>query len=311
MNRRFFLWLSVCAPAAVVAQVELLSPEELLDAGQQFLRNNVDPQVLAALPQLDRERVGQFLGQMQSQLHGDYVVDVASLRTSARTVLPLLEANPSTRSYASWLRTRMDYFEVADQYRLTIPAPKVRSGQPPKPAPNPSAQAQRTTWDKQVAKRPAPKGAAPLLPRLKQIFTQQGVPPELVWIAEVESSFDASARSPAGAVGLFQLMPKTAEGLGLKLSPRDERLDADKNGQAAARYLRSLYPRFNEWRLVLAAYNWGQGNVRRLMERQRAKTFDAIAVHLPAETQMYVPKIEAVLKRREKAVLAKLRAPSK
>jgi membrane-bound lytic murein transglycosylase D len=80
---------------------------------------------------------------------------------------------------------------------------------------------------------------------------------------------------------------------------------------AAARYLGSLYPRLKEWRLTLAAYNWGQGNVRRLLEKQRAATFDASAVHLPAETQMYVPKIDAVLKRRERTGLAQLPAPSR
>ena len=64
-------------------------------------------------------------------------------------------------------------------------------------------------------------------------------------------------------------------------------------------------------RLTMAAYNWGSGNVRRLLEKRQAKTFDAIAVHLPAETQMYVPKVDAVLRRRERTGLSQLPPPAR
>ncbi len=288
-----------------------MSVDELLNAGEQVLRDNVEPEVLKSLPQIDRAQVADFLGRLQRDLQGNYVVDLAALKPAAVGVLPLLRANPSTRPYAGWLETRLDYLEVADQFRILIPAPATPPGQPKKPAPNPTPAQQRQVWETQVAKEPAPKSAPSLVPRLKALFGRQGVPAPLVWVAEVESSFNVSARSPAGAVGLYQLMPRTAQGLGLKLSPRDERLDADKNANAAARYLRSLYPRFRDWRLTLAAYNWGQGNVRRLMEKRKATTFDAIAVHLPAETQMYVPKIDAVLRRRERTGLAQLPAPTR
>lgn len=309
MNRRLFLASAALLPTAAWARQQAMSLDELIGAGEQLLRDNLDPQVFQALPAVDREKVTQFLSRFQRDLQGNYVVNLADLKPLAASALPLLRANPATQPYAGWLETRLDYLDVAQEFRVSLPPPATRPGQPPKPAPNPTPAQQRQVWEKQVAKEPQPAEAAALVPRLKKLFQQQGVPAALVWVAEVESSFKSNARSPAGAVGLYQLMPKTAQGLGLKLSPRDERLDPDKNANAAARYLRSLYPRFKDWRLTLAAYNWGQGNVRRLLEKQRATTFDAIAVHLPAETQMYVPKIDAVLKRRERTGLAQLPAP--
>jgi membrane-bound lytic murein transglycosylase D len=311
MNLRLFLGLAASAPLAALARQQVLSLDQLINSGERLLRENVDPELLKSLPALDRDRVTQFLTQFQRDLQGNYIVDLAALKPAAISALPLLRANPATLPYAGWLESRLDYLDVAEQFRVSIPAPSTPPGEPKKPAPNPSPAQQRQVWEKQVAKEPEPKSASALVPRLKKLFAAQGVPTQLVWVAEVESSFNVTARSPAGAVGLYQLMPQTAQGLGLKLSPRDERLDPDKNGNAAARYLRSLYPRFKDWRLTLAAYNWGQGNVRRLLEKRRATTFDAIAVHLPAETQMYVPKIDAVLKRRERVALPQLPTPTR
>ena len=124
-------------------------------------------------------------------------------------------------------------------------------------------------------------------------------------MAEVESSFNPRARSPVGAVGLYQLMPATATQMGLRLRPTDERTDPDKSAQAAAKYLRYLNTRFKDWRLTLAAYNAGETRVRSLLSRYKAATFDAIATRLPAETQMYVPRIEATILRREGIALVK------
>ena len=139
------------------------------------------------------------------------------------------------------------------------------------------------------------------------MFREEGVPPELVWLAEVESGFDPRARSPIGAAGLFQLMPDTAEIMGLNLSPRDERFDPEKSARSSARYLKYLYSKFGDWRLTVAAYNAGEGTVRRLLEKRGAHSYDAIAEDLPAETQMYVPKVEAVIQRREGVSLADLK----
>ena len=154
-----------------------------------------------------------------------------------------------------------------------------------------------------------PTGASAWAARLKPFFVAERIPEELVWLAEVESSFQPGARSPVGAVGLFQLMPPTAKSLGLSLRPDDERLQPEKSAGAAAKYLRYLYGRFKDWPLALAAYNAGEGRVLGLMEKRKAGTFDQIATRLPAETQMYVPKMNATLLRREGTTLDKLPPP--
>jgi membrane-bound lytic murein transglycosylase D len=147
------------------------------------------------------------------------------------------------------------------------------------------------------------------VPELKPIFAAQKIPPELVWVAEVESSFDRRARSPAGAAGLFQLMPDTARRFGLSLWPRDQRFQPEPSATASAQYLKFLYDRFHDWRLALAAYNCGEGTVQKLLDRYKTQSYDGIAEHLPAETQMYVPRVEAVVLQREGTRLEQLSAP--
>ena len=154
-----------------------------------------------------------------------------------------------------------------------------------------------------------PPGAQTYVSRLKPIFVAEGAPAELVWLAEVESGFDAVARSPSGAVGLFQLMPGTAMSLGLTLTPWDQRLQPEKNARAAARYLKYLHEVFGDWRLAVTAYNAGEGLVSRLLEKRAARSYDEIAIDLPAETQTYVPKVEATILRREGVALQELKLP--
>jgi membrane-bound lytic murein transglycosylase D len=262
------------------------------------------------LQDVDRDKVKQFLQDIQKRYHGEYVIDLASLRDTAKAVLPLLESYEETQPYAAWLKAQMDYLEAADQFRLIIPPPKVEPGQPPKPATNPPPAMERELWVRKLVERPWPDGAKPYVTRLKPIFTAQKVPPELVWVAEVESLFDPRARSPAGAAGLFQLMPATAKRYGLATWPLDHRLRPDESARAAAKYLEYLYAHFKDWRLALAAYNAGEGTVDKLLQRHKARTFDAIATYLPAETQMFVPRVEATLGRREGVKLSQLQVPS-
>ena len=154
-----------------------------------------------------------------------------------------------------------------------------------------------------------PPGAQTYVSRLKPIFVAEGAPAELVWLAEVESGFDTVARSPSGAVGLFQLMPETAKSLGLTLAPWDQRLQPERNARAAARYLKYLHEVFGDWRLAVAAYNAGEGLVSRLLQKRAAHSYDEIAIDLPAETQAYVPKVEATILRREGVALQELKLP--
>jgi membrane-bound lytic murein transglycosylase D len=108
---------------------------------------------------------------------------------------------------------------------------------------------------------------------------------------------------------MFQLMKPTAKSLGLSTWLPDERFNVEKNARAAAIYLRHLYGRFGDWRLALAAYNAGETRVSQLLEKARQRSYDAIAARLPAETQMYVPKVEATLRKREAVELRQLPAP--
>jgi membrane-bound lytic murein transglycosylase D len=104
-------------------------------------------------------------------------------------------------------------------------------------------------------------------------------------------------------------MPDTARRFGLSLWPRDQRYQPEPSATASAQYLKYLHDRFKDWRLALAAYNAGEGTLLKLLDRYKTDSYDAIAEHLPAETQMYVPRIEAVLQQREGANLEGLSAP--
>ena len=306
--RRILVLLLAGSPVAW-AQDDMVTMPDIIQGVQQFARDNLDTNVLNALPTADDRVVRQFFRDVQQRFQGDYVVDTAALRQTAQTVLPLLESSEETQPYAAWLKARMDYLDVADEIRLTIPPPAVETNQPPRPVPNPPPQKERELWVKKVSVDPWPASANEYVPELKPIFAAQKIPPELVWVAEVESSFDRRARSPAGAAGLFQLMPDTAKRFGLSLWPRDQRYQPEPSATASAQYLKYLHDRFKDWRLALAAYNAGEGTVRKLLDRYKTDNYDAIAEHLPAETQMYVPRIEAVLQQREGANLEQLSEP--
>lgn len=290
--------------AAAKAQ-EPLVPTDLLQQANEWLNENIDDAALDALG-VDKDRVQKFLAEVQKRFQGSYVYDLGALRETARQIQPLLEGFEETLPYGLWLKSHLDYFEVSERLRKEVAVKPTNS----MPLPNPSPQLQRSIWVKVIEQRPAPATTNKQLARLKQIFTEERVPPQLVWIAEVESSFDARAKSPAGAAGMFQLMPATARNLDLSVGLlRDERLHPEKSGRAAARYLRRLYDRFGDWRLALAAYNAGEGRVAALLKKHKGKTYDDINQFLPVETQMYVPKIEATLRKREKLRLDDLKTP--
>jgi peptidoglycan lytic transglycosylase D len=282
---------------------------DLIQGAQQWAQENLDTNVLNELPSMDDPQVQKFFRELERRYQGEYVVNLAALRQTARSILPWLESSEETQPYAAWLKAQMDYLDVADEIRLTIPPPGIETNQPPRPVANPSPQKERELWVKKVSVAPWPSGAKEYVPELKPVFAAQDVPPDLVWLAEVESSFDRRALSPVGAAGLFQLMPATAKRFGLSLWPRDQRFQPKPSAAASAQYLKYLYDRFHDWRLALAAYNAGEGTVQKLLDRYKTHSYDDIAEHLPAETQMYVPRIEAVLQRRAGVSLEELPAP--
>ena len=294
--------------ASTRAEDKAVSIDDVMQNVQQWAQENLDTNVLAELPKLDDPQVQDFFRELQEKFQGERVIDLAALRSTAQTILPLLGKNPDTQPFAAWLAAQMDYLDVAEEIRTNAPPPKMATNRPPVVLANPPAPQVREIWVRKIAKRPWPPEAKKYVDDLKPVFTEQKVPPQLVWLAEVESKFDRHAESPAGAAGLFQLMPQTAKRFGLSLWPRDQRFSPQRSASATAQYLNYLHGKFKDWRLTLAAYNAGEGTVQKLLKKYRAKNFDDIAPHLPAETQLYVPRVEAVIHEREGVGLQELSA---
>lgn len=243
-----------------------------------------------------------FAARLQAALESNDLRRLAAYEPEARAALAALRAMPDYQEYADWLAERLDYIEVAKTTVRSAPPPKPKPV--PRPPDSPSMSLPASTaveiphydpWLARMRSRPAPARAAALLPRVQAVFREEGVPPELAWLAESESTFNPSALSPVGARGLFQFMPDTAKSLGLQTFLPDERTHPEKSARAAAHYLRHLHGRFGDWPLALAAYNAGEGRVSRLLAKEKARTFAEIADDLPAETRMYVPKVLATI----------------
>jgi membrane-bound lytic murein transglycosylase D len=256
-----------------------------LESVDDWLNDNIDPDVLKALQGLNNAKVERTLKELQEAMAGTNINRLATLRASAKELIPLLQKYEETSDYGDWLQSKLDELEAAAELE--------KSGK------QVTVVQERQVWRRRLAARPWPAAAKNYVPRLKEIFASEGVPSELVWVAEVESSFNARARSPAGAAGMFQLMPQTARDEDLSLWPWDERLQPEKSARAAAKYLRALHGHYGDWRLALAAYNAGAGRVDRLLKGARTRTFEGIARRLPAETQMYVPRVEETVWKRE------------
>lgn len=122
-----------------------------------------------------------------------------------------------------------------------------------------------------------------------------GVPPEMSVLCMVESACTYEAESPAGAAGMWQFMPETAEEYGLRVDWEiDERLDPVLSSRAAVRYIRNLNLLTEDWALAAAAYNCGPGNVANAVRRAGCKRWDAVKPYLPDETKQYVPSMVAL-----------------
>jgi membrane-bound lytic murein transglycosylase D len=132
---------------------------------------------------------------------------------------------------------------------------------------------------------------------ISKVLAEEGVPQELIHLAQAESGFLPRAVSRAAAEGLWQFVKFRGNEYGLKqTSYSDERLDPEKATRAAARHLHDLYNEFGDWYLAIAAYNCGPGNVEKAVERSGyADYWELRARHLlPAETTNYVPIILAM-----------------
>ena len=140
--------------------------------------------------------------------------------------------------------------------------------------------------------------AEPFIFYVTDELDKAGLPLELALLPIVESTYDPLAYSHSHAVGLWQFIPSTARSLGLHRDRwYDGRRDVVLSTQAAIKYLKYLHRRFdNDWLLALAAYNSGEGNVRKSMARNRklGKPVDFWSIKLPRETRNYVPQLLAL-----------------
>lgn len=126
-------------------------------------------------------------------------------------------------------------------------------------------------------------------PRIKACFQAESVPAELAELCLIESGCTYAARSSAGAVGMWQIMPDTGRSYGMTINwAQDDRLDPAKSTVAAARILRKNHERTGEWTLAAAAYNCGPGRIAREGEWRDIKH------RLPKETQQYIPGLLAI-----------------
>ena len=128
------------------------------------------------------------------------------------------------------------------------------------------------------------------IPMMKEIFRQEGVPEELVYLSMIESGLNPIVTSKAQAVGLWQFIEGTGSLYGLKSNWWfDNRRDPWKATRAAARHLKDLYRAMGDWHLALACYDCSMTRIHRCMDETGGKTFWEIRDCLPVETQNYVP----------------------
>jgi membrane-bound lytic murein transglycosylase D len=124
-----------------------------------------------------------------------------------------------------------------------------------------------------------------------RILAANNIPAELKYLSVVESNLQATCVSWAGAVGPWQLMANEAKRFGLKISSRyDERTDFYRSTEVAAQLLKELYAEYNDWLLVIAAYNCGKGGVNRAIQKSGSKNFYNLQMYLPEETRNHVKK---------------------
>jgi membrane-bound lytic murein transglycosylase D len=294
------------SPPAAPAADDAPPSDGLFDLGKSLFDQYAPSEVKEQIEFPSKEQWDAFAAKLQHALDGDSYEELASYEPQARAALIALRAIPGYEEYATWLEERLELISAAKQ--ITQPPAPPPPGTPRPPIPR-SDLPQYDLWLQRLRTSPVPANAEQLIPLLFGQFTAEGAPHELAWLAEVESTFNPNARSPAGARGLFQLMPDTAKALGLSTWMPDDRSDPKKSAGAAARLLNRLYSRFGDWPLALAAYNAGEGRVSRALAARKARTFAEIAPALSVETRLYVPKVCATVALRTGVTPEKLSAP--
>jgi hypothetical protein len=130
-------------------------------------------------------------------------------------------------------------------------------------------------------------------PYIEKRLSQEGMPDDLKYLAVAESSLILTIRSPRGALGTWQFMPRTATHHGLRKDRRiDERKDFESATDAALRYLKDLHETFHSWTLAMAAYNCGEARLKEEIQRQKEESF--FSLNLPRETERYLYRIATI-----------------
>lgn len=316
------------APAETPSDQKSL--QDLYETGKSLFDQFAPSEVKEQYEFPTKEQWDEFVTRLQVALDNNDLAQLAAYLPEAKAALATLRVLPGSEEYADWLQERIDYVEAAQKATQEPgsaetplptssekPAPKTTGSgvavTPTTPTPQPGSSTVKVPyyelWIQRMSDRPVPERAERLLPEVQAAFKAEGVPVELAWIAEAESTFNPNARSPSGAKGLFQMMPDTAKNLGLSTFLPDERTDASKSARAAAKYLRTLHDKFGEWPLAFAAYNAGEGRVAKLLKQRGSSNFAAIASALPSETRMYVPKVCATIAVRTGMTPEKIPAP--
>lgn len=131
-------------------------------------------------------------------------------------------------------------------------------------------------------------------PVFEHYLSLHGLPEDLKYLPMIESGLRPTVKSHVGAAGMWQLMGITARHHGLQVNGQiDERFDPYKSTEAAVRMLKYLHGQFDDWSLVLAAYNAGPGRIKSAVRYAGSTDYAAVAPHLPRETQRYVPAFVA------------------
>jgi len=131
---------------------------------------------------------------------------------------------------------------------------------------------------------------------VQQVLREWNLPEDLIWLAMIESGFDPRAKSPAGAMGMWQFMQSTGKVYGLEVNRFiDLRKEPRTATRAAVHHLRDLYQRFGSWDLAMASYNMGYQQLLSAIDRYGTTDFNELARQraIPSETSNYVPKIIA------------------
>jgi len=131
-------------------------------------------------------------------------------------------------------------------------------------------------------------------PMIERVIAEEGMPPEIINLAIIESGVNPHARSRANAIGMWQFIKPTGKVYDLEGNQWfDERRNLEKSTRASMRFLKNLYETYGDWYLALSAYNAGAGKVNRAIQRAKSKDFWKVRKYLRRETKEYAPRFVA------------------